>query len=177
MLLIWTQNLSVGVKNFDNDHKYLIRMINELDGIVKAAGEVGLIDKEELELTLHRLENYFHYHCLIEEKFMEDIGYPELALHRIQHLSFFEKIREMTEIFRGSSDAKHATELMNYLYTWLSSHINLADKKYGEYLLEKKISPAIYCRRQPSISERLQIKNARKLTNEMHGGELRRAEL
>ena len=114
MLLIWTQNLSVGVKNFDNDHKYLIRMINELDGMVKAAGELGVIDEEELELALHRLENYFHYHCLIEEKFMEDIGYPELELHRVQHLKFFEKIKEMTVLYGGSTDVKHAIELMNF---------------------------------------------------------------
>ena len=92
MILMWTDNLSVGVKNLDDDHRRLIRLINELHGVIQDVDANGKIPVEEIEIALHRLENYFSYHCLEEERLMEQTGFPELREHRQQHQKFFATI-------------------------------------------------------------------------------------
>ncbi|MGD0547580.1 MAG: hemerythrin domain-containing protein [Terracidiphilus sp.] len=74
--------MSVGVKGFDDDHKRLIRLINELHGVIQDVDANGKIPVEEIEIALHRLENYFQYHCLQEERVMEQTGFSELRDHR-----------------------------------------------------------------------------------------------
>lgn len=166
MVLIWTKNLSVGVQDFDNDHKYLIRLINELDAMVKGAGVNGTVDADELEFALHRLENYFLYHCLLEEKFMEAIAYPDLGEHALEHRYFCATVKEMITNSRSSTDPKHAHDAMNFMYTWLVNHINIADKQYGEFIQANNIIPTQYSLRQPTISERLRIRAANELKQE-----------
>jgi hemerythrin len=139
MLLIWTDNLSVGVKEFDDDHKRLIRMINELHGALQDVDAEGKIAEVEIEIALHRLENYFTTHCLSEEKSMERTGFPGLKEHRQEHQKFFAAVAEMSQRFRGSRNPRHATELMQFMYDWQTDHIFVTDKKYTLHLNAKGI--------------------------------------
>ncbi len=134
MLLVWTGNLSVGVKEFDDDHKRLLRMINELGAAIRAAGAHGPVEEEEIEITLHRLENYTQYHCAREEELMAKTRFPDIEDHRREHQFFFATIAEMSQRFRGSTDPRHATELMQFMYDWLTNHIYVTDMKYASHL-------------------------------------------
>lgn len=137
MLLLWTDNLSVGIKGFDEDHRRLIRMINELHMVIQDVDANGKIPVEEIEIALHRLENYFSYHCLEEERLMEQTGYPELREHRLEHQKFFATVAEMSQRFLGSSEPAHATEVMQFMYDWLTNHIFAIDMKYSAHLRAK----------------------------------------
>ena len=140
MLLMWTENLSVGVKTFDDDHKRLIRMINELHGALEDVDAHGKIAEEEIVIALHRLENYFTTHCLREEKIMEQTGYSGLQEQRLEHQKFFATVAEMSQRFRGSQEPKHAADLMQFMYDWLTDHIFVIDRKYTMYLNAKGIN-------------------------------------
>jgi len=137
---MWTDNLSVGVKNFDEDHKRMIRMINELHVAIEDVDEAGNMAEDEVEIALHRLENYIQYHCIVEERLMEQTGYPELRDHRKEHQGFTKNIAEMAQRFRGSQDPKHAMELMQFMYGWLTEHIFVTDRKYSQHLQSKGFS-------------------------------------
>jgi hemerythrin-like metal-binding protein len=139
MLLMWTDNLSVGVKDFDDDHKRLIRMINELHGVLQDVNAQGKIAAEEIEIALHRLENYFKTHCMNEERIMEQTGFPELRDHRHKHKKFLATIEEMQTRFRNSTNPAHATEIMQFMYDWLTDHIFVTDKQYTLHLHAKGI--------------------------------------
>jgi hemerythrin-like metal-binding protein len=154
MILMWTDNLSVGVKYFDEDHKRLIRMINELHFEIQDAAATGKIAEDEIELALHRLENYFEYHCLQEEIFMEKVAYPGIDEHRHCHQIFFNKVAAMSCEFTGSRDPAHAIELMQFIYDWVIEHIHTIDKKYSDYLFDKKIGPADFEKFLPGTAER-----------------------
>ena len=134
MLLMWTGSLSVGVKEFDDDHKRLIRMINEMHGIIRDGNSTGKIEAEEIEIALHRLENYFQYHCLKEEEAMVKVGFSGVEEHRQEHAHFLGKVREMTSRFRGSTEPKHAKEIVDFMYDWLISHVHENDMKYSSCL-------------------------------------------
>ena len=139
MLLMWTDHLSVGIKKFDDDHKRLVRMINELHLALQDRDEQGNITPEEIEIALHRLQNYTQYHCLQEEKDLEETGFPDLEEHRAAHRWFFAQVAEMTERFRDSRNAEHARELMNFMYDWLTNHIHVVDMQYTSHLHKKGV--------------------------------------
>ena len=44
------------------------------------------------------------------------------------------KVRRMTSRFRGSTDPKHAKEIVDFMYDWLTSHVHENDKKYSSCL-------------------------------------------
>jgi hemerythrin len=134
MLLMWTGNLSVGVKDFDDDHKRLIRIINELHSAIQDAQLSGKVPEEEIEIALHRLENYLQYHCAREELYMANTGYPDLAEHRQEHTQFGAKIVEMRQRFHGSSSLEDAQAVMDFVYNWLTHHINVTDKKFATHM-------------------------------------------
>jgi hemerythrin-like metal-binding protein len=134
MLLMWTGNLSVGVKDFDEDHRRMIRIINELHGVIQDVDAQGKIPVEEIEIALHRLENYVSTHCLKEEGLMAKTGFPELAEHQQEHVKFAAVIKDMQQRFRNSTDPKQAAELMEYLYEYLTNHIFVTDRKYSSHL-------------------------------------------
>jgi hemerythrin len=160
MFLMWTENLSVGVKYFDEDHKHLIRYINELHAAIEEVDAQGLIAEDEIEIALHRLENYIQYHCVQEEVFMSKIAYPDIDGHMQQHKFFLGKVAEMSESFRGSRKAEDATELMSFMYNWLTNHINTIDKKYGDYLRSCKYSTEFLQQSKAGIAERKRFLSA-----------------
>jgi hemerythrin len=134
MLLLWTDNLSVGIDQFDDDHKRMIAIINELHCAIQAAGVKGAIDKEEIEIVLHRLQNYIRYHCDREELFMAKTGYPEFESHRAEHLRLEAAIADMAGRFRNSTDPEHAAEIMHFIFDWVTNHIFVLDRQFSSHL-------------------------------------------
>jgi len=134
MLLMWTEKLSVGVKALDHDHKKMIHMVNELHGAIQSADAMGQVDGQEIEIALHRLQNYTLYHFTREEMLLSDTGYANLEHHKKEHQALLATLTEMSERFTGSTDPVQATELMQFMYDWLSHHINVTDKRYTEHL-------------------------------------------
>jgi hemerythrin-like metal-binding protein len=134
MLVFWTDNLSVGVKEFDDDHKRLIKMLNELHHVAKDGEATGYVDKDEIEIALHRLENYTKGHCAREEALLAKTHYPELEEHKQEHRQLLVKVADMTLRFRNSTDPRHATEIMQCIFDWVINHIYGADKKYASHL-------------------------------------------
>jgi hemerythrin-like metal-binding protein len=134
MYLHWTDKLSVGIDQFDDDHKRLIGIVNELNNAIEAAGATGEIEKEEIDIVLNRLENYTKYHCDREEAFMEKTGYPGLNAHKQEHVRLEAMIANMREDFRESVDARGAVEIMRFISHWVTHHIFITDKKYTAHL-------------------------------------------
>lgn len=134
MAFIWTQNMSVGIRQFDDDHKKLIRYANELQYAIQDARDKGTLDPVEIEVILHRMENYARWHFRSEEAAMEKTGYPELEVHRGEHRKFIAKVAEMTKRFMGSSNPQHAAEIAEFLYNWIVDHVYRIDGEYVDHL-------------------------------------------
>jgi hemerythrin-like metal-binding protein len=139
MSLIWTRNLSVKIEQFDEDHKKLIRFINELQEAIQDAQAKGAIDPVEIEVILHRLENYSLYHFSAEETAMEQTGFPGLEEHRAEHKKFIEIVAGWSERFKESRDPKDAGEIAEFLYNWIVDHVYQIDGKYIDHLHEHEI--------------------------------------
>jgi hemerythrin len=129
----WTEEMDVGISEFNNHHKKLIELINRL---FNAMSENKT--KEVLEQIFLELIDYTKYHFSAEEKLMIQLNYPEYELHKQEHEILTKQVMEKFE------DYKHGRvlvglHLFTFLKNWLYDHIMKEDKKYGEFFRSKGI--------------------------------------
>ena len=128
----WTDDLSVGVADLDNDHKKLIKILNS----IFAAGMAGVGDAV-VEKSLKDLEDYTHYHFDKEVKFLEDHDYPSLEPHKFQHQKLIKELKVHTDKVREHGVNGLSADVMMFLRTWLINHIKEHDHQYSAFLKEK----------------------------------------
>lgn len=131
MTLHWTQAMSVGVPELDDDHKGLIHIINLLETNA---------DQEAREAAVRQclvaLIRYAETHFGREEQVMMVCGYPALSEHKAEHQAFIDKIRGIADRFDDDPEGVArfvAQELVEFLQDWLVKHIQVEDKAYGPY--------------------------------------------
>jgi len=133
-LISWNQDLSVQVAQFDNQHRELVRLINELhDAMAQRKGS------EVLGKVLSSLVDYTTKHFAAEEKLMKQHSYPGYLSHKMEHDTLTRKALEIKTKF-DSGKMVVSVELMNFLKDWLTKHIMGLDKKYSSFFLSKGIA-------------------------------------
>lgn len=133
-LMKWGPQFSINVQQFDNQHKQLIDMVNQLnDAMTSGKGH------DALKSILDGLIQYTATHFADEEKILEQQNYPDLEMHKKAHKELVKTALELQKKFHGNSSALSG-EVMNFLRNWLVNHIQGDDKKYGAYLNGKGIS-------------------------------------
>jgi hemerythrin-like metal-binding protein len=124
----WESRLTIGVKQFDDHHKELIRIISELRES-KNNGENHVY----LKNLLFELISYTKYHFAAEERMMDKYNYQQFHEHKMEH----QKLTEQVEIFLDKYSAGKGDlddPVFEFLKKWLFEHILQTDKKMGEYL-------------------------------------------
>ena len=127
----WDDSLSVKVNEIDDQHKHLIRLINEL---YKAKKEGR--DKAVLQQILDELVNYSFVHFTTEEKYFIRYRYANTEEHQRCHSGFVDKITEFKEAYYDGS-ATLSDDLLEFLKDWLINHIKGEDRKYIDFFQEK----------------------------------------
>lgn len=123
-LIEWGNNLSVGVGEMDEQHKKLIKMINDLHDAMKSGK-----GKEATIKVITELTNYTQTHFSKEEKYMAQFNYPDLDKQKAAHSAF---IRKLNDIKKSVQDGQNVTiDFMKFLNSWLTEHIVGMDKKYS----------------------------------------------
>lgn len=121
----WKKSYEIGHSQIDEQHKALVELINKL-----------LIEEEGSSKSADLLEDFMKYaqeHFAHEELIMKELDFPELELHKTQHLGYILKGME----FANKSIRNHAklhSETLTYLKEWLLTHILVEDKKIAAYL-------------------------------------------
>ncbi len=133
-LIEWSEELSVNIKEIDEQHKQLLEMINEFDRAVEEKKEEEIIDK-----TLDSLIDFASDHFKKEEELLEKYKFPELEDHREQHHRFLE---DLFNIYKRSKDGEKdvPTRIAFFFGELLIKHLLEEDKKYGEYLKSKGVT-------------------------------------
>ncbi|MBI4667173.1 MAG: bacteriohemerythrin [Nitrospinae bacterium] len=135
-LIEWEEKYSVDVKEFDDQHKRLFDIINELHAAMKAGQSV-----EGLNVILGELLEYTQSHFKEEETKMSSRGYPDFQRHKGEH----EKLIADAVAFATRFKEGHVSvgvELMNFLVDWLQNHIMQTDKRYSSFFNEGVAKPA-----------------------------------
>jgi hemerythrin len=133
-LMQWNDKLSVGIEVFDNDHKKLVGMVNDLfDAMNSGKG------KEALSRVLDGLITYTKTHFAREEEYMTKAGYPKLAAHQKEHADLARQVLDVQKKWHEGQNAVLSMEVLNFLKNWLIKHIQGSDKEYGPFLHGKGI--------------------------------------
>jgi len=123
----WSDAMSVGIAEIDDQHKTLVDILNRLFHAV--------VQRESNEITIEILDTLVDYtktHFGLEEKLLQEAGYDpaEFAAHQREHRAFIEKIS--TAANKHLVEGKSVSfEIINFLKHWLQEHILITDKKYA----------------------------------------------
>jgi len=132
-LIEWTPSISVNVRKFDDQHKKLVDLMNQLHDAMKAGQGNSMLGH-----TLQALINYTTTHFLEEENVMKQHGFPDLARHKQEHDKLVRQVLELQKQFQGGQ-AMLTMKVMTFLKDWLVTHIQGEDKKYGAFLNAKGV--------------------------------------
>lgn len=124
----WKDSYSVKVLAMDNQHKKLFLLIQELSESMSAGHGKDLLGE-----VLRRLVEYTTHHFAAEEKLMEMHKFPGLPAHRGEHKALTEKVQVLKKEFEAGN-ANMAPQLLSFLQNWLTNHIQVVDRKYGDFM-------------------------------------------
>ncbi|KIL97180.1 hypothetical protein CCC_00241 [Paramagnetospirillum magnetotacticum MS-1] len=133
-ILVWEGALNTGVASVDRHHQKMYDQVNEFyrrmmsgDGFAAA---IAMLDELNRSIRDHFNE---------EEALMSKANYPGADEHRRNHRAFLERLASL----ETSLDANHpeaASQMFDYVSTWLREHISKDDKALGNHLREKRIA-------------------------------------
>jgi hemerythrin len=132
-LITWNESYSVKVKQFDDQHKKLIDMVNELHDAMK----VGK-GKDLLEKILAGLIQYTVTHFANEERLMKQHNYPGYEQHKKEHNLLTLQVNDVQKKFHEGG-AVLSQSVLQFLKEWLQNHIKGTDKNYAPFLNGKGV--------------------------------------
>ena len=127
-LMTWSGKYSVGVDDLDNQHKDLMKVLNELH----AASMRGEAQKVAGPL-IRQIVSIASEHFAAEEKLMESTEYPGLARHRAKHRELAGKIAEFVSRHE-KGDATVYVQLLYFIRDWQTKHMETEDREYAPWL-------------------------------------------
>ncbi|MCE1188837.1 MAG: bacteriohemerythrin [Ignavibacteria bacterium] len=132
-LFTWTENLSVKVKELDDQHKKLISLVNDLHDAMRAGQ-----GKAALGAILDELIKYTEYHFSAEEAIMSKYGYEEFTGHKALHTKLTTQVHDLKSKY-DAGNLSITLDVMNFLKDWLNNHILDTDKRYSAFLNGKGV--------------------------------------
>lgn len=129
-LLTWSDRLSVGIREMDQQHKRLVELTNQL---YDAMG-VGKGDNVK-SVVLNDLLTYTKVHFAAEERLMQKHAYPHFAGHKRLHDELSGQVFQLKERLQTGQMVASVT-LANFLRDWLQNHITQEDRKYGQFICQ-----------------------------------------
>lgn len=129
MALRWTQALSVGVEEIDEQHRELFRRAeNLLEGLRRG-------EPEEIGSLVDFLHAYAVTHFGAEEAHMRERRFPGYARHKAEHDAFISDLLALArERDRSGSGAFFALRVNHWLSGWLERHVSRTDAELGRFL-------------------------------------------
>ncbi len=144
MAIIWREQMSVGSEEIDNQHKYLIDLIN----IIESAVNCNLFGNT-LSIYIDQLVGYTKVHFEREIEIQKEINFPYIEHHIKEHQELVSHLKEIVEEFKKTETSKTITidssksnseevqmavdHLFPLLREWLVHHILEEDMKMKDF--------------------------------------------
>jgi hemerythrin len=130
-LIEWSDTLSVGIQEIDDQHRFLVDLLNKLHRAIHQRQGTAAT-----ETILMELVDYTKIHFAVEESLMRILGYPAYDEHKQQHDHLIDEIHELQDKL-ASGKASVTFELLHFLRTWLTKHIMEEDQHYSPFFLSR----------------------------------------
>jgi len=124
----WKEEYELGLPHIDLQHTMIVNMMNEL--FVDLGSKKS---PETIKKTLDKLLLYVDEHFSEEETAMLENDYPDKDAHFAEHEQFRQDVDALRQ--RHKIDGYlAASEMIEFLKSWLRNHIAEVDKKFGNYV-------------------------------------------
>lgn len=142
-MVLWEKAFETNISDVDDQHRHLLKLINDLNDEVVAQLEYDNYDK--IMEILNELSQYTIDHFKYEEKMMKDkmgaLNDEALAefwayfkLQRTEHAAFVSKIQQLLNQDIDDQQEDISLDLVNFLVEWLKNHILVIDLQLSKYL-------------------------------------------
>lgn len=130
--LDWTPEKELNIQIIDEQHKRIHDLVNELYVSLGSATSKKLLGKfNEIIISLKE-------HLVTEEELMQKFRFPGYISHKLEHDRFYNKMAGIQSDIE-SGDTEITLELLGTLRNWLNNHLEINDKKCGEFLYERGV--------------------------------------
>ena len=128
-MISWSPHFSVGVKLIDNQHKELLRLVNDMFNHVIGDEHEELV---YFQKVIQSAIEYVKVHFQTEENIMINTKFPGYPEHKKAHDSF---VLAVVDNVRDFEAGKRLTlhDFTKFLKEWILTHIAIMDKQYFEY--------------------------------------------
>ncbi len=126
----WKMEYKINNKLLDDEHQQLF-------DIAENALNYNNTDiKSHIKITISELYDYMKVHFKDEERYMEEIGYPQLSEHKIIHESIIHQMNDFIKQLSTLNIIEFEKKLIEYMDIWLINHILYEDRKIIKFLKE-----------------------------------------
>lgn len=122
-MIAWTSNLSVEIKEIDEQHKIFIRAMADIQKAIETKA-----DREIVGAILMELYGYAHYHFSVEEKYFALFNFSGAAAHVVEHRKFTDRLTDLRRRYEQGEEI--AGEVGAFMFEWLVNHIEHLDRQY-----------------------------------------------
>ncbi len=122
----WDQCFLTGLPSVDEQHHYLVDLINQFGEHLMQPEGAG---PDEIERLIQELKRYTVYHFEDEEALMVRSGMDArfVGNHKNEHVQFLQDVMHM-HVSLSSDKPQSAQALLNFLTNWLAYHILGSDQ-------------------------------------------------
>lgn len=125
--LIWKSEYNIGNLKIDQEHQKLFSIARQTLSVVKLKNdnkEIGKIKELITELFI-----YVGSHFSNEEKYMQEVKYPEIKRHKILHKNILDILTKLISELNNMELKDIEKSLYNFIEEYFIKHIILEDKK------------------------------------------------
>ena len=125
----WKQEYELGIPVVDTQHKQLFRFNEELQDAIKGGLKVSSINT-----LLTQIKQYAARHFAMEEKYMEEVRYPQMQEQKDTHAAFAIRFDEIQDAFNAKGMTPALVQaITNELIKWIVDHVTGMDQAFGDY--------------------------------------------
>ena len=125
--IAWSDAYKIGVGQIDEEHEKLFGAYRSF--IESFNGSSG---PDAVKAAIIVLEDYITYHFTNEEELMISIDYPDLFVHKLEHLDFQVSITRFRSAVMAGEDINQ--DFVKFFGHWLVAHITIMDRNIGAFL-------------------------------------------
>ncbi len=125
----WNENFNTGITDIDEQHKVLVKLINQLAGHLGNESDLDLLDK-----TFAELAEYAVYHFQSEERIWEKYFPTDSSLkaHKETHASFITLVLDLKAEEATKPINEVIEDVLSFLTHWLAHHILDSDMRMSK---------------------------------------------
>lgn len=128
-----TKQFLTGISDIDSQHERFVSILNDIRSKMGLSPDPGKVISH-----IDDLKEYAKMHFATEEAKMKEVAYPDANEHVRQHSELLKKIIFLEKEYKSENSKKAIYDLIDFVETWLLTHIPDYDKVLGDYM--KKMS-------------------------------------